>query len=94
MTKQELGVFEDDHRSQAGADALALLDARMHAEKTLKKEVSWASSEYMDDIDDDPKAVSARAASAYRHSDMGRTEAMSNPTRLNVMQDGKEYSLS
>ena len=82
MTRQELGVFEDDHRS------------RMHAEKTLKKEVSWASSEQMDDIDDDPKAVSARAASAYRHSDMGRTEAMSNPTRLNVMQNGKEYSLS
>lgn len=90
MSQVELGMFEDDYRSQAGAEALALLDAQMQASHpSPKRETSWASSEYMDGLDNDPMTVAARAAvraertfDAYRQSGAW------------TMQEGVEVDLS
>lgn len=83
---EKLGVFEEDPASRAGADALELLEAQMQADNKAKN-VSWASSEYMDDIDDDPKAVSTRAAiKQERTFDAYRQGGAWN------MQEGQEYS--
>jgi hypothetical protein len=61
MNRPELGMFEDDPRSVAGAEALALLDAETNKSRYRAE---WAAKDLFvgNDSLDDPRAVAARAA--------------------------------
>ena len=43
MSRAELGLFEDDPRSQQGADALAILDSQIKT--PAQREFTWAAKD-------------------------------------------------
>ena len=74
MSRAELGLFEDDPRSQQGADALAILDSQIKT--PAQREFTWAAKDLFvpkEPWNNEPMQVATRAAvreertfSAYR----------------------------
>lgn len=65
MANVELGVFEDDPRSIAGAAALDLLDAETGGTHKIPEKDNWAAEDLFVDNDpwnSDPRVVATRAA--------------------------------
>ena len=87
MTKQELGMFEDNPRSQAGAEALEELEAQLPVITSVTRDNVILGEKWGLEPDLDPRVVATQAAERYE-----RTFEAYRQGGAWTMKAGVEYS--